>query len=312
MPAQGAYCAHCGEAIHPHAPTAGEFIHEFIGHYVALEGKLWNTLRLLVGKPGQLTREHVLGRRIPYINPLRLYLTLSLVLFALIKVFGVSLPQLTLQDGAVGVAYTHAHHAVVSAQGKPLRATIRIEAEATVDELPFVHAAIGLLDTVDAKGADNVRRFMRAPAEEKARLLNRGLLSNLPYMLIGALPLFALYLKLLYWRTGCNYGQHVVFAFHFSAFVFLLAIGMIAIPGNVGWLVMCLAKGLPAHVSAWDWVQLLPLAWVAAYLPAALRRVYGSTPWAAWGLALLLMAVHLAAIFGLVVAAEMVAFLTYR
>jgi len=34
--------------------------------------------------------------------------------------------------------------------------------------------------------------------------------------------------------------------------------------------------------------------------------------WAAWGLALLLMAVHLAAIFGLVVAAEMVAILTYR
>ena len=60
-------------------------MHEFIGHYVAVEGKLWRTLKLLIFRPGQLTLEFLRGCRVPYINPLRLYLTMSLVVFALIK-----------------------------------------------------------------------------------------------------------------------------------------------------------------------------------------------------------------------------------
>ena len=30
-------------------------MHEFVGHFVALEGKLWKTLRYLLLRPGQLT-----------------------------------------------------------------------------------------------------------------------------------------------------------------------------------------------------------------------------------------------------------------
>jgi hypothetical protein len=48
FPAQGNFCSHCGESTHPHPPSAGEFLHEFVGHYVALEGKLWRTLRTLL------------------------------------------------------------------------------------------------------------------------------------------------------------------------------------------------------------------------------------------------------------------------
>lgn len=322
--AHGAYCAHCGEAIHPHAPSAGEFIHEFVGHYVALEGKLWKTLRLLVGKPGELTREHLLGRRVPYINPLRLYLTLSLVVFALIKLVGVSLPQLTLESDAIGISYAHK---LADATGetvqttsfdplrnegrKPVRVTVDFQFTATGNDLSYVHAAIGWLESVNPRWTDNGRRFMDAPPEEKAALLNRGFLANLPYMLIGALPLFALYLKLVYWRSGHNYGQHLVFAFHFTAFVFLVAVLMIAIPGNIAWLLICLYEGLPAFLSVWDGLQLLPLLWIAAYLPMALRRVYGGRAWAVQGLSLLLMTVHLLVIVGLVVVAETIAILTH-
>ena len=85
-----------------HSPSAGEFIHEFIGHYVALEGKLWQTLTLLLSRPGQLTVDYMCGRRVPTINPLRLYLTLSLVMFGLIKLFGVDLPRINFDDKSPG------------------------------------------------------------------------------------------------------------------------------------------------------------------------------------------------------------------
>jgi hypothetical protein len=79
------YCAHCGQETAVHPPTFAEFVHEFIGHYIALEGALWRTLALLLFKPGRLTREYLAGRRRRYVLPLRLYLTISFVFFVAAK-----------------------------------------------------------------------------------------------------------------------------------------------------------------------------------------------------------------------------------
>jgi hypothetical protein len=67
-----------------HASTR-EFLHEFIGHYVALEGKLWGSLKRLIFQPGELTNEYIRGRRVRYVQPLRMYLTFSVLFFALLK-----------------------------------------------------------------------------------------------------------------------------------------------------------------------------------------------------------------------------------
>ena len=85
----GRYCSNCGQETAPHVPTAGEFLHEFVGHYVALEGRLAKTLWLLFLKPGLLTKEYFAGKRRRYVLPLRLYLTASIVFFMLVKVLGV-------------------------------------------------------------------------------------------------------------------------------------------------------------------------------------------------------------------------------
>jgi len=42
------FCAHCGQATTLHPPTLLEFVHEFVGHHVALEGTLWRTLGTLL------------------------------------------------------------------------------------------------------------------------------------------------------------------------------------------------------------------------------------------------------------------------
>ncbi|HET7795411.1 MAG TPA: DUF3667 domain-containing protein, partial [Rhizobacter sp.] len=61
------YCAECGQETALHPPTFGEFVHEFISHYVALEGALWRTLGLLLARPGRLTHEYLAGRRRRYV-----------------------------------------------------------------------------------------------------------------------------------------------------------------------------------------------------------------------------------------------------
>lgn len=308
---QDNFCSHCGEATAVHSPSAAEFIHEFVGHYVALEGKLWKTLGLLLFRPGRLTVDYLRGKRVSYINPLRLYLTLSVVMFALIKVVGVDLPQLTLDKESIGAVYKHSlpHRGDSTRSGHAV-----LSITATQDGGPddfSIDKMLASVASVNAGWARNAQRFIAMPAVEKADLVNHGLLANLPYMLIGALPLFALYLKLIHLRSGRRYGEHLVFALHASAFVFLLACVMIVMPGNLGWLLACLHQRYVDGISAWDWVQLLPLAWIVCYLPAALRRVYGGTRGAAWVTALLLMAVHALVIVGLVIGAEVLAILKH-
>lgn len=84
----GAFCANCGQEAHLHHASTREFLHEFIGHYVALEGKLWGTMSRLLFRPGALTNEYIRGRRVRFVQPLRIYLTLSLLFFALLKFTG--------------------------------------------------------------------------------------------------------------------------------------------------------------------------------------------------------------------------------
>jgi hypothetical protein len=82
------FCPQCGQDTANHPPTFWEFVHEFITHYVALEGKLWKTLWLLFFRPAELTREYRAGRKLRYISPLRLYITASFLFFLVVKVAG--------------------------------------------------------------------------------------------------------------------------------------------------------------------------------------------------------------------------------
>jgi len=51
-----------------------------------VDGKIFCTLRKLFGSPGFLTREYFDGRRARWISPIRLYLTFSVIYFALTSV----------------------------------------------------------------------------------------------------------------------------------------------------------------------------------------------------------------------------------
>jgi hypothetical protein len=280
----GNFCSSCGETTQLHLPSAGEFLHEFAGHFVALEGKLWKTLKLLVLRPGQLTVEFMSGRRVPFVAPLRLYLTLSLVFFALIKILSIEFPKIAIENTSIAATYSHP----IASKLRPGRtdevtAVVKLRDVPNAAESPKVddfqiHDAIAMVGKVNAKWMSNLARFMNETDEKKAETLNHGFLAYLPYMLIGALPLFALYLKAIYFKSGRHYGEHLVFALHSNAFAFLMATLMILIPGSIGWVAMApFVKDGLVHTSAWDFLQIVPFLYLVAYLPIAMRRVYGGT-----------------------------------
>ena len=83
-----AYCSQCGEKRRDHADwKLSRIMGETFAELTNLEhSKLWQTFRLLLFKPGQLTRDHWNGRRKRYLGPVKLYLiffAFSLVLYSI-------------------------------------------------------------------------------------------------------------------------------------------------------------------------------------------------------------------------------------
>jgi hypothetical protein len=77
----GRYCCECGERfISPRDFELRHFLLEELPHeFLHVDGKLPRTLRLLFMQPGALAKNHVAGRRQPFIAPIRIYLFLFLV-----------------------------------------------------------------------------------------------------------------------------------------------------------------------------------------------------------------------------------------
>jgi hypothetical protein len=235
---RAAYCPACGQETTLHAPTFGEFAHEFIGHYVAVEGRLWRTLAALLLRPGRLTREYLAGRRRRYVLPMRLYLTASFLFFVLVKVVGLGTGL------QVQVAFG------VDDQGRPLEAPPKAVVEQVSRALADCEkaAACSWIERRAWQAADTA--IQRGAIETQRRLA-----AMMPYAVFALLPYFAALLALAYRRRGITYGEHFVFGLHMHSF----------------WFVAMLIGALVANALA----QVVLAALAMAYGLWALRHVYG-------------------------------------
>lgn len=83
---QGKFCHACGQKGASLHLRMHDFVHDATHEFLHLDGKILQTVKLLVIRPGELTREFLAGRRARYISPIRLYLTFSLLFFTLAAV----------------------------------------------------------------------------------------------------------------------------------------------------------------------------------------------------------------------------------
>jgi len=84
----GKFCAACGQAAKPLDPPVRHFISEFAQEFFDVDSRVLRSFRRLLFSPGFLTREHVEGRRVPWLSPLKLYLLASVAMFATLAMVG--------------------------------------------------------------------------------------------------------------------------------------------------------------------------------------------------------------------------------
>lgn len=75
------FCPHCGQENIVVKEDALHMVIHAIADYFHFEHKFFATMKPLLLKPGQLTKEYVAGKRVTFIHPIRLYIFISIVFF---------------------------------------------------------------------------------------------------------------------------------------------------------------------------------------------------------------------------------------
>ncbi|HEX4681970.1 MAG TPA: DUF3667 domain-containing protein [Gemmatimonadaceae bacterium] len=289
----GPFCSQCGQRAVPPHPGVRDLAGEAFSEFTGWDGKFVETFKLLLTNPGAVTRQFIEGRRVRFISPVRLYLTMSVVYFLIAASapnlnpvgfdvvggirFGVSVSD----TSGLGTAGT-------AGSSKPTGPAIASRASATAMRNGKVDAAL----------RDSARKqLVRAPRWVKPILersiedpqgLKHNILENMPRVLFALLPVFALILDVFYRRY--RYPAHLYFSIHFHTLVFLLLALSEA------------AKFTHLPPVAKTTAAIVQLA-IPVYFVAALRGMYGGsilrTLAKGFGIAVLYVAVSGCAIYAL-------------
>jgi len=236
------YCPECGQAEIDSDPTFREFLHELAEEFLHWDGKLATTFRLLVTKPGALTNEYLAGRRVRYVSPLRVYLTCSVLLFFV----GAIVPQ---------------PERTVTKQGRQVSTRLGV---ITITE-PDSAATIAALDSM-AQHRKFASRFWgshfgAAMRHRSALIADMG--AAIPKTMFVLVPLFAALVMLVFRRTRRRFPQHLAFALHVHAYLFLVLT------------LMLVRRFMPTMIPAIVVLELVGFAAIIVYLVRAMRAVYG-------------------------------------
>jgi hypothetical protein len=181
------FCSECGQENTDYHVSIGRLVGDLFEELFQLESRLWRSLWTLFRRPGLLTREYNVGRRVSYTTPLRLYLIASVTYFF------------------VGSVMPHRSEA-----------TIKFDPPTPTDAQDIEKAPPML--------RGYLHRAMDAKNDPKAagRRVQQALNEWGPRIAAGLVPFFAFLTWILFRRPKLFFVEHLVFALHLHATAFLL------------------------------------------------------------------------------------------
>ena len=292
----GRHCAQCGQAADVHVLSMKEVFGDVMHSVFHLDSRVWRTLRLLVLRPGELTREFIAGRHQQYLPPFRLYLVVSLFFFALsallpdstlvnfddendpgLKVLAPGQEAKPADDGkAAAAATTGAPKKQAPAELKDLTGELRKELEAEGVAPEEIEKALARdtsckVDISDSASLDSFELAMgRACQKMKldgGRHFAERFAATAPKLMFLFLPLMAAVALLFYWRPRRLYAEHLVVFLHNHAFTFLLI--------AVGLCMVALSNLEIPGTGLLNFLTFLLYCYLPYYVYRSMRVVYG-------------------------------------
>jgi hypothetical protein len=296
----GRWCSQCGQPAIDYHRSFRHVIADILDSFLNWDSKFFATIGLLITRPWRLTNEFLAGRRVRYLHPARLYLLTSILFFFVVTYWAKSIhldpSKLSPKDRAEIEAELKKEDLPSEVRAKiekafkenpPPETSKTLEAskgkdsspvpEAKTEEASKKEAGPATTDErpvlqFDSEPTTPFEKWLEARAKEKfgehgtnAQLFFVTLISNLPYMVLCCIPLFAFVLKILYIRKGIFYIDHLVYALHIHTFAYIAIM-------LIGLITMGLKRAAPPLLAGW----IIGLLWFvfAVQIFLSIRRVY--------------------------------------
>lgn len=302
----GPFCHMCGQPLRSPVREFFGFVFEGMNELVRPDGKLLRTLGSLFFKPGSLTARYLDGQRVHFVKPVKLYFSLSLVLFVLIGLQSIldlqsehrkpvivfndnapkssasnKSPEAAAASGTEKTAETVAEKSgssdTAKAEKKPGRLDIGIfgwdiggkpwHAEDNPYNIAIFPRFLNVWFNQKLEQINEAGRQARKEPEKFVEKLLESLYRVLPTMMFFLLPIFALWLKFIYILRGRLFAEHLLVAVQSHSFIFL----------SIIFLTLLRDLGLfgPAYLGASiNVLNGLLIAWIPVYLLIMQKRVY--------------------------------------
>jgi hypothetical protein len=288
-PLTGHWCAKCGQPAIDYRRSFRYIVLDLLDEFLNWDSKFFRSLGLLLVRPWKLTNEFLAGHRVRYVHPLRLYLLASILFFFAVNYWAKSIH---LQPGKLTSENRAEIAAALDKQNLTPDQRAKVERALNMANMPSEVAAImaakrkdttqeetatpqatatsketatPLIDFSPAKNPSTpFEKWVETHAKEKIgergtnlQLFVKTLISNLPYMMLCCIPLFALVLKLLYVRRKVFYIDHLIYALHIHSFAYLatiliilatIGLNRVASNADVGWIIALLWIAFAAQI----------------------------------------------------------------
>lgn len=252
------YCPNCGQKTDDQL-TISVLFSNTISNYFSVDARFFVSFLPLLFRPGYLPAKFVEGKRLRYLHPAQFYLFISVVFFFLLSFETRKQQQAfdeTLKEGFTVSVDSAEMAAVDSVKNEAIR-NVLAEDEYFKEDETFTQGDIDSILDNTSVGSINIIGdqqneldsliAVKAPVEEKIKALGYkegsanwkktiyiqalkiyekrggGLLDafydTIPIAMFFLLPIYALLLKLFFFRKG-RFSHHLVFSFYFFSFLF--------------------------------------------------------------------------------------------
>ena len=238
----GKFCHHCGQENVEVKESFGHLIMHFFQDLTHFDGKLWKTLKLLLFKPAKLTQLYMDGQRANYIHPIRMYLFISTVFFLFIfSGEQVNKPEIVKPLPAIALPKTVLPNPVLpnSAVFKKVDPKKENSLNLQIGGDSISYKTIAAYDSAQSKLPNTKKdNWLESSLVKKSIELNdkfkndkfkfgTALVEQFEHyfsrMLYISLPMFALFLWILYRRNKNHYFvDHLIFSIHIYCAFFII------------------------------------------------------------------------------------------
>lgn len=207
----GKFCHNCGQENIEGKETFFQIVYHFIEDITHFDGKLIKTLRLLLTKPGLLTKAYVDGKRVSYIHPIRMYIFISAVFFLFIfsgdqKVIDVD----TKSSNSSGIVFGDSTFNTVTRYDSAQKTLPQQKRDGW-----FTSKLTKQQILINNKYGNDQNKILNAVVENFKH--------NFSKILYLSLPIFAFFLWVLYKRNKSYYfADHMIFSIHLYCAYFII------------------------------------------------------------------------------------------